>query len=501
METQHEQAAPAGSRPPASRLRRELRLVEAVGLSIALMTPTLAVALNGVLPAGFVGRAVPLAFAFAAVGIVLVSYGFIRLSRYFSGAGSVYYLSGATLGPRAGFFAGWALLGTYWVSAGVTMVSMGIFGSAFLQETGLWPHASWLLIAVVGLAAAWLAAFFDVRLLTRSLLTLEGISVTLILILIGTIIYDLASGSAPHGQTITASVFVLPKGAGLGALGVATVFGFLSFAGFEGSAALGEETNNPHRNIPLAIVGTVVFAAVFYVLAMCAEVWGFGTGAPGVKEFAASSAPVGELARMYVGAGMSNAVNFGALVSSFAGTIGLVTAGARVLYAMGRDGFVTGKLGMASPRTGAPATALAVLVVATFACVLGLRIFATSSDLDIFFWLGTLATFLYLTAYVVTNAGAISYLFIRGRRAPRWEIVIPLIGILFLLYTFWKNVSPVPAFPYNLFPYIDGAWLVIALVIVFAFPRFAQRIGLNLAAATEQELTDRGVGRSAESAG
>lgn len=498
MGTRPNPTAPAKSQEPAPKLRRELRLVEAVGLSIALMTPTLAVALNGVLPATFVGRAVPLAFVFAAVGIVLVSYGFIRLSRYFSSAGSVYYLSGATLGPRAGFFAGWALLGTYWVSGGVTMVSMGIFGTAFLQGTGLWPHANWLPIAVVGMVAAWLLAYFDVRLVTRSLLTLEGISVTLIVIVIGTIIYHLITGSAPQGQTITGSVFVLPPGAGLGALGVATVFGFLSFAGFEGSAALGEETNNPHRNIPLAIMGTVAFAAIFYVLAMCAEIWGFGAGASGVKAFTASSAPVGELAKIYVGSGMANAVNFGALASSFAGTMGLAAAGARILYSMGRDGFVTRRLGTASARTGAPSTALGVLVIATFACVIALRIFATPSALDIFFWLGTIATFLYLTAYVVTNAGAISYLFIRGRRAPRWEIVIPVLGILFLLYTFWKNVSPVPAFPYNLFPYIAAAWLVIALVIVFAFPGFARRIGINLASAAEQEDAKRRVEKSAQ---
>ena len=57
---------------------------------------------------------------------------------------------------------------------------------------------------------------------------------------------------------------------------------------------------------------------------------------------------------------------------------------------------------------------------------------------------------------------------------------------------FWKNVSPVPAFPYNLFPYIAAGWLVIALVIVFAFPRVAHRIGLNLASATDQENADRG---------
>ena len=89
-------------------LRRELRFWEAIALSIGIMAPGAAMALNGTLPASLVGRAVPLAFLFASVGILFVSYAFIRLTGYFNHAGSVYALSGVTLGPRAGFFSGWA---------------------------------------------------------------------------------------------------------------------------------------------------------------------------------------------------------------------------------------------------------------------------------------------------------------------------------------------------------------------------------------------------------
>lgn len=94
-------------------LRRELRFWEAIALSIGIMAPGAAMALNGTVTAGLVGRAVPLVFVFATVGILFVSYAFIRLTAYFNHAGSVYALSGATLGPRPGFFSGWALLGTY----------------------------------------------------------------------------------------------------------------------------------------------------------------------------------------------------------------------------------------------------------------------------------------------------------------------------------------------------------------------------------------------------
>jgi amino acid transporter len=87
-------------------LRRELRFWEAIALSIGIMAPGAAMALNGTLPASLVGRVVPLAFLFASVGILFVSYAIIRLTGYFNHAGSVYALSGVTLGPRAGFFSG-----------------------------------------------------------------------------------------------------------------------------------------------------------------------------------------------------------------------------------------------------------------------------------------------------------------------------------------------------------------------------------------------------------
>jgi len=66
------------------------------------------------------GRAVPLTFLIAAVGVLLVAYSFVRLCQYFHHSGSVYAFVGATLGPRTGVVAGWGLVGTYLFYAVVT---------------------------------------------------------------------------------------------------------------------------------------------------------------------------------------------------------------------------------------------------------------------------------------------------------------------------------------------------------------------------------------------
>ena len=102
---------------------------------MAIMAPTAAMALNGTVAADLIGRAVPLAFLFATIGVLFVSYGFVRLTRHFNQAGSVFALAGATLGPRAGFFAGWALMATYTRSPSPRRRRSGCSGSR--SSTGI----------------------------------------------------------------------------------------------------------------------------------------------------------------------------------------------------------------------------------------------------------------------------------------------------------------------------------------------------------------------------
>jgi amino acid transporter len=78
-------------------LHRELSVWEAIGLSLALMAPSMAANINPQATAGTVGRAVPLAFLLATLGVLLIAYTFVRLCQRFHHAGSVYGFVGATL--------------------------------------------------------------------------------------------------------------------------------------------------------------------------------------------------------------------------------------------------------------------------------------------------------------------------------------------------------------------------------------------------------------------
>jgi amino acid transporter len=461
-----------------SGLRRELRFWEAIALSIAIMAPTAAMALNGVAIAGLIGPAVPLAFVFALIGVLLVSYAFVMLTREVNHAGSVYAFTGLTLGPRAGFLSGWALMGTYLAFTVASTAEVGLFFSSFLASTGIDKNADWIWIALVAGVGIWLIAYGDVKVAARSLLTMEGFSVTLIVILVVVLFAKLIGGSGPPGEHSFSAAWSLPSGTTLDTVATAAVFGFLSFAGFEGAASLGEETDSPRRNIPRAIFLAPVVCGVFYLVVILAQTLGFGTGPAGVKAFSSSSSPLGDLSKIYVGSGLQDLINLGAAISAFASGLGTATAGSRVMFALSRDGLPGSPLGRASQRTGAPAAALAVVMIVGFAGMIGQRIVGTSAA-NAFFYPGTIGVLSLMVAYIATNIGAIKHLFVDARRRPLWEIAIPLLGIVFLGYTIYKNVHGTSA-PYDRFPWYVLAWLAVGGLLVALAPGVARRIGLAL---------------------
>src|SRR3954466_11747242 len=137
--------------PPAQGMHQELKVVDAAAFSVGLIGPVGAIALLGTGAAGIIGRGVTLSFIFAVVGVALVAYAFVRLSQHISHTGSVYALVGVTLGPRAGFLAGWALLGAYTAIGCGSTIEMGLFGGKFLNDTGILSTHQWWWISLIGL--------------------------------------------------------------------------------------------------------------------------------------------------------------------------------------------------------------------------------------------------------------------------------------------------------------------------------------------------------------
>ena len=461
-----------------SKLRPQLGVLEAMALSVGIMAPTAAMALNGSLAASITGTAVALAFLGAVITIGLTSFSFIEFSRQFAHAGSVYVFNGKSFGPRMGFLSAWALLLTYTAFTVASTAEVGLFFQTFLGIIGVTLH--WIFPALVAAALIWFLAHREVRLSTRMTLVVEGVSVLLILVLAAVI---LGRGGA-HGLSF--APFQIPK-AGLSAVGLASVFAFLSFAGFEGAATLGEETGNPKRAIPRALVIAVLFTGSFYVLISYTQAVGFGLDDKGVGAFAGSTSPLVDLAKTYLGTSMAVVISLGATVSAFASALGTGLAASRLLFALGRDGFGPSALGRVHPRYASPH--IAVAVVMSIAILFDL-ILVEQTGANVFAYAGTVGVLALLLVYLATQAAAIKLFWTLGRwRGP--QLLIPIVAMVAIGYTLWSNLSPVPAPPLNYFPYGVVGWVLVGIVIVFVSPQLVTRIGQAMSE-VDRPPVDRG---------
>ena len=198
-----------------------------------------------------------------------------------------------------------------------------------------------------------------------------------------------------------------------------------------------------------------------------------------MKTFTDSQAPLGDLARTYVNRPMADALDAGAMLSAIGAGLGGVSVASRMLFALGRDGILPRPLARVS-STGAPVMGLAVALTLSLTALLSFGLAGTAA-LSSFFYLATMGVLSLLVMYIVTNAAALRFLFVAARRVPRWEIVLPLGGIAVAGYTLYRNVWPVPSYPFNIFPYVVAAWLAVAAVAVWVVPGLAQRTERGLA--------------------
>jgi amino acid transporter len=461
---------------PAEGLRRELKVTDAAAFSIGLIGPVGGMALLGVGAAALLGSAAPLAFVFAVIGVGLVAYGFIKLSGYIANTGSVYATVGQTVGPRAGFVAGWALIAAYVTIGAGSTIEIGLFFNRFLFLLHLGHPQEWIWIAVIALGVIGLLSIREIKMITKVLLGIEIAGAVLVAILSVVILVKLGVGDAPAGQTLSTHIFSIPSG--FSKIAGAAVFGFLAFAGFEGAATLGEESVNPRRDIPRALKIAVGLVAVFFLLVVVAQTLGYGISASGVTHFQNASSPYGDLGSAYIDGAYAAVLNLMAAISLLAITVGTLAGAARVSYAISRDVMPQSRLTHVN-KSGTPVVTLAITVTAVLAIMIVQRLIGTDEKDATFYWL-TIGTISLLVAYGLATVGALKFLFFTGpAKVARGQMVIPILGICFVLYTIYKNVIGVSG-AYVYFPYFVLAWLVIGFAIVTAVPGAIVRVRAQL---------------------
>jgi amino acid transporter len=443
------------SRPVATdgALRRALGLFETAGISVAMMAPTAAMALNGALAAAIAGPAVPLAFVLGFAMILLVAFAFVTFARVYATPASVGEFNARGISPLAGRLSGWTLLLVYVLFVAGSAAEFGAFAGSALAYAGI--TIGWAPAALACLIAVAYTGTRPARTSMHAMLIIEGLSVAAIIVLACII---LGRGGA-HG--ISLAPFTLGHTSAMG-LGFATVFALLSFAGFEGAATLGAESVDPKRTIPRALVVSVVSAGILYTFITFAQSIGFGLDTRGVAAFAASGSPLGDLALRYANIPFAIFVMGGATISAFAATLASATAAARLAFAFAQQGRFPKTLGQIDSASGTPVMAyLAVVVLGTIIAI-AFALFHVGGT-DTFGACGTIATLGLIVIYAVVQIAALRLF---SQQWNAWQRPIPIIAFILLIFTFFATVFPVPPGLAALYPYIVVAWIAAGAIIL-----------------------------------
>jgi amino acid transporter len=445
-----------------TKLVSRLSLPEAVGMSISVICPTVTAAFNVTLVVQSAGAAAPLAFAIGTVAMVLVALSFIAFTHRVAHAGSAYAYISHTFGSRMGFVAGWSLLLTYLGFATGQAALVGSFTAAALKGFSIDIGPSWLAVSGIAMLLAWWLAYRDMRLAGRLMLGFEAVAVAGILVLCAAILVQVRPGI----ETAAASFRPSADFNGWSGLGFAMVFCILSFGGFEGAATLGEETHNPRRNIPLALLLTVVASGLFFIFVAYCEVVGFGPN--GIKALGKSEAPLNELALRYVSPGMAIALDLAAAISCFSGMLGPLAAAARVLFALGRGGLGS-TLSAVHPVHGTPAPAVSMSALLIILPFMLWAPFIGSGNY--YSYTSTTATLALILVYI--SVGAAETVESWRERRPIWSAIC-LLGPALLIWVLYRNIYPVPEFPNNLWPYMVLAWVAASWGLMKVRPALAR---------------------------
>jgi amino acid transporter len=431
---------------PAHLKGGSLTFIEVLATSVALIGPSMTPILIAPYMFANAGNGTWLAYVFGGAMLVFVAFNINQFAKRSSAAGSMYGYVADHLGPTAGAFAGWALLWAYGFVAAAVLGAMALFLDQLLAVEGIHVPA----IALVALIAlvAWQAAYRGVQVSAIVMLVLETISVLVICVLVA-IVLSVHGGSVDPDQLSV-------KGGFPGGIGLAIATAIFSFVGFESATAFGAEAKNPLVTIPRAVIGSVVFASIFFIVATYAEIVGFAHAG---KPLAQETFPLGTLVQAYNIGYLRVPLLIGALSSAFSVCLACITTAGRIAYAMALTRLLPPYFAGIEPKHDTPNVAVTIVTAITLLVALA-SLAGGVAPVDIFNNCGTLSSFGFILIYALISIAALVYVGRRGER--RWiDVLVSVLAIAFLIVPAVTLFVPVPAPPQRYFAYYFLAFLLL----------------------------------------
>ncbi len=439
---------------------RRLTTIHAVGQSLAIGPMFSAGLLTG-LVASFAGFSTPLSVLLGTIGAICLAYVISLFARRFSGAGAMYEYLVHGAHPGIGVFgAGIYGLGILFLGGGGVFIANGFLAQAFLADIHI--SVTWWILGLVVLAIAVGLNHVGVRVAVQGVLALAAISMIPFLILAITII---AKGGA-GGNTL--AVFGTSHSS-WNSVFHGILFAVTLFIGFEAAASLGEEAKQPHRAIPVALIGSVALAGVFYLLITYAGAIGFGVKGAGTAWFADPS-PMGALAQQYDGHWLSVLIDLVVMLDSISVALAFTVAGSRVFFALGRDGLLPRFTTRLSSHNTPLGGNLIILVAGLFAVLLGGlttlgNLVKLPNNIEAFQISAGVGSFLIEAVYAMLALAAFRIIWNEWSGGARvWRLLVAIIGVATPALAYYGSLHPFPPYPGDLSLIIAGGCAVVVLL-------------------------------------
>jgi len=427
--------------------------METLAQSVSTIAPTTTPAATIPLVCALAGNGTWLAYVLATAAILLVALCISRFARYSSSPGSLYTYASMILPPSLGATAAWSLLLAY-IATGSSVIGGFYHYANLLLHDATGRVASGVFLALLVTAISIGIAWRDVKISARLMLWIEAVSVTLIMTVVVLVLVR-------HGLHLDWTQLRLHGMTGSG-LRLGLVLALFSFVGFESATTLGAEARNPLKTIPRAVIQSALLAGAIFILCAYTEVLGLRTVG---QDLGKSEAPMRVLASVGGVPVLGLLIDIGVLVSMFAGTLACITAAARVLMLMSHNGLAHGSLRATHARHETPGRAIMVTGIAAVApvAVLAAR---GASGLDVYGWMGSLATYGFIVTYALVCVALPRYLRDHAAYRPGAQI-IPWLAFAAMLLALFGNLYPVPEGPYGKLPFIYLAYLCAGMLWFF----------------------------------
>ncbi len=421
----------------------------------------------------------PLVIVVAIVAIALLGNTLAQFSRAQPSTGGFITFVGKTFGGTSAVTTALLCGAGYIIAISSVLVISGGFLSIMIQYyTG--TAIPWIIFSAIFTAAAMFMMFRGVAVSTKLAGFFFGFE--LLVLLVVSIAALIKNGGHLSGVPFEPSHITNH----FSGLALAFPLGVYLFIGWENSAALAEETNNPRRNVPRAVFVSIALMAATYLILAYSTVSAFHYN---ITALTSAGIPFINVAHS-VATWLTFVAYLAGLTSTLGVLIAAVNSQCRLIFNAGREGLLPRWIGYVHPVRRTPVNAIITFVAVasglTGVWALGHLIgghTGSLSALNFFFESSTMGTILILVVYFLANLALPFYY--RKYRPNEFSIikhiVLPVLGMVAIAVPIYYLCKPPQPQPYDWFPFAALGVIVVSVVysvwLVRRDPAIGDRVG------------------------